>query len=256
MMTKPVRIYAHRGASAELPENTMPAFRKALELGADALELDIHATRDGVLVVSHDPDGERMAGVPRQLADVTWQDARHWNAGAGFVAPDGSRPFAGSSIPLPTFEQVLVEFPGIPLNVDLKHDLAEATVAMLRRFGAEERTCLASFQVRTMRRVRALGYAGPTALSRAEALTALALPSVVRRGRFRTRAARAQLPTSLGRAWVVARMHALGLHVDYWTVDDPTLAQRLVALGADGIMTNDPRRIVPALRSAPSQAAL
>jgi glycerophosphoryl diester phosphodiesterase len=53
---------------------------------------------------------------------------------------------------------------------------------------------------------------------------------------------------SLARPWVIARMKALGLAVDFWTVDDPELARRLVALGADGIMTNDPRRIVPALR--------
>ena len=59
---------------------------------------------------------------------------------------------------------------------------------------------------------------------------------------------RAQLPLSLGRPWVVARMRALGLAVDFWTVDDPALARHLVALGADGIFTNDPRRIVPALR--------
>jgi glycerophosphoryl diester phosphodiesterase len=99
-----------------------------------------------------------------------------------------------------------------------------------------------------MRRVRALGYRGPTALSRAEALSALAVPALFRRGPFRCRAQRAQLPLSLGRPWVIARMKALGLAVDFWTVDDPAVARHLVALGADGIMTNDPARIIPALR--------
>jgi len=229
-----VRIYAHRGASAELPENTMAAFRRAVELGADALELDIHATRDGVLVVSHDPDGRRMAGVAERLADLTFAEAQRWDVGSGER--------------LPRFEDVVSEFAALPLNVDLKRGAADATVALLRRMGAEERVCLASFQVATMRRVRALGYRGPTALSRAEVLAVLALPAAVRRGPWRMRAQRAQLPVSLGRPWIIARMKALGLAVDFWTVDDPDLARRLVDRGADGIMTNDPRRIVPALR--------
>ena len=232
-----VRIYAHRGASAELPENTMAAFRRAIELGADALELDIHATRDGVLVVSHDPDGRRPAGVAARLAEVTFGEALRWDVGGGER--------------LPRFEDVVNEFANVPLNVDLKGDDAPATVALLRRLGAEERVCLASFQVSTMRRVRALGYRGPTALSRAEVIAALALPAAFRRGPFRCRAQRAQLPLSLGRPWIVARMKALGLAVDFWTVDDPEVARRLVALGADGIMTNDPRRLVPALKTQP-----
>jgi|SRR6185312_4453236 len=228
-----VRIYAHRGASAECPENTMAAFRRAVALGVDALELDIHATRDGVLVVSHDPDGRRMAHVNERLSELTFAEAQRWDVG------NGER--------LPRFEDVISEF-ALPLNVDLKRDIADATVALLRRMNAEERVCLASFQVQTMRRVRALGYRGPTALSRAEVLAALALPAELRRGRWRMRAARAQLPLSLARPWVVRRMKALGLAVDFWTVDDPALARRLVALGADGVMTNDPARIVPALR--------
>ena len=231
-----VRIYAHRGASAELPENTMAAFRRAVALGVDALELDIHATKDGVLVVSHDPDGRRMAHVNERLADLTFAEAQRWDVGGGER--------------LPRFEDVISEFRALPINVDLKRDIADATVALIRRMNAEERVCLASFQVQTMRRVRALGYRGPTALSRAEVLAALALPVALQRGPFRVGAARAQLPLSLGKPWVVARMKALGLAVDFWTVDDPELARRLVALGADGIMTNDPARIVPALRTS------
>ena len=231
-----VRIFAHRGASAEFPENTMAAFRRAIEVGADALELDIHATRDGVLVVSHDPDGRRMCNVDQRLADVTWDEASRWPVGL--------------SERIPTFEDVIRAFPGVPLNVDLKRDIAEPTVTLLRRLGAEERTCLASFHVRTLMRVRALGYRGPTGLSRPEVMAALALPPALRRGPLRCRGQRAQLPFSLAKPWVIARMKALGLQVDFWTVDDPALAQNLVALGADGIMTNDPARIVPALRPA------
>jgi glycerophosphoryl diester phosphodiesterase len=243
-----VRLYAHRGAAAEQPENTLPSFARALELGADALEFDVHATRDGTLVVSHDPDAIRMAGVPRRFAEVGFDEVRGWDAGAGFRDPRGGQPFAGRGIRVPSFAEVLDAFPGVPHNVDLKAPVADAAVALLRKHRAEERVCLASFQVTTLRRVRALGYAGPTSLASAEVAQLLALPALFQRGLFRPRATYAQLPTQLGLGWVIARCLALGLTVDYWTVNDPAMARRLIALGAHGIMTDDPARLVPVVK--------
>jgi glycerophosphoryl diester phosphodiesterase len=244
-----VRVYAHRGAAAERPENTLVAFERALELGADALELDAHGTTDGVLVVSHDPSGARMAGVPTAFARARWDDVRGWDAGVGFRAPDGTQPFAGRGVRVPSLEEVVQAFPGVPLNVDLKAPVAERAVALLRRLGSEQRVCLASFQLATLARVRALGYRGPTSLARLEVARLIALPSALQRGRLAPRGQAAQLPLSLARPWVVARCRALGLRVDYWTVNDEPTARRLVAMGTDGIMTDDPARIVPVVRA-------
>ena len=225
-----VRVYAHRGASRELPENTMPAFRRALELGADALETDLHATADGVLVTSHDPDGVRVFRVARRIADCRWSEVREWG--------------------VPSLEEVVRAFPGVPINVDLKTDVAALAVETLRRLGAEEQVTLASFQSATLRRVRALGYRGPTSLGRSEVVRLVSLPAAAQRGPFAPPGQVAQLPLSLAQPWVIRRCHALGLRVDYWTVNEPALAVSLAALGADGIMTDDPAAIVPALRSA------
>jgi glycerophosphoryl diester phosphodiesterase len=224
------RIYAHRGASRELPENTMAAFRRALELGADALETDVHATADGVLVTSHDPDGARVFGVARRIAECRFEEVRGWGA--------------------PALEEVVAAFPSTPINVDLKIQVAALAVALLRRLGAEEQVTLASFSSATLRRVRALGYRGPTSLGRSEVARLIALPAAAQRGPLAPPGVAAQLPISLARPWVIRRCHALGLRVDYWTVNEPALAQALVAMGADGIMTDDPATIVPALRSA------
>jgi glycerophosphoryl diester phosphodiesterase len=241
-------LYAHRGAAAERPENTMISFERALELGAGALEFDVHGTRDGELVVSHDPDGRRMCGVGAAFRDSSFAEVQTWDAGHGFRAPGGGRPFAGKGVRVPRFEDVVTAFPKVPLNVDLKAPVAELAVKMLRRVGAEGRVCLASFQRATMWKVRSLDYAGPTALASWEVAQVLALPAFAQQGVLRPRATAAQLPISLGRAWVIARCHALGMRVDYWTVNDPALALKLIALGADGIMTDDPARLVPALR--------
>ena len=223
-----MRVYAHRGASLELPENTLPAFRRAIELGADALETDAHVTADGVLVLSHDPDGGRMFGVRRRIAECSFEEVRAWG--------------------VPSLEEMVKEFPGIPINVDLKVEAAALAVSTLRRLGAEEQVVLASFRSSTLRRVRALGYRGTTSLGRSEVARLLSLPAVAQRGPFACPGRAAQLPLSLAQPWVVARCHALGLRVDYWTVNDPAQARLLMALGADGIMTDDPARIVPVVR--------
>lgn len=223
-----VRIYAHRGASRELPENTLPAFRRALDLGADALETDVHVTRDGVLVASHDPDGLRVFGKPRRLAECRFEEVRGWG--------------------VPSLEQLVLELPAVPLNVDLKVDAAALAVETLHRLRAQERVTLASFSSATLRRVRSLGYGGPTSLGRSEVGRLLALPTAAQRGVLKPPGTAAQIPVNLARPWVIERCHALGLRVDVWTVNDPALARRLLALGVDGVMTDDPARIVPALR--------
>jgi glycerophosphoryl diester phosphodiesterase len=225
-----VRIYAHRGASREFPENTMRAFRRALELGADALETDVHVTHDGVIVASHDPDGARIFGKAATIADSSWAEVRAWG--------------------VPSLEEVVTSFPGVPINVDLKVAAAALAVALLRKLGAEEQVTLASFQSSTLRKVRALGYRGPTSLGRSEVARLLSLPAAAQRGPLAPPGRAAQLPLSLAKPWIIRRCHALGLRVDYWTVNEPALATSLVALGADGIMTDDPATIVPALRKS------
>ncbi|HZR08167.1 MAG TPA: glycerophosphodiester phosphodiesterase family protein [Myxococcales bacterium] len=222
------RIYAHRGASRELPENTMAAFRRAVELGADALETDVHVTADGVLVTSHDPDGGRVFGVSRRIAECTFREVRAWG--------------------VPSLEEMVQAFPGVPINVDLKVDASELAVRLLRRIGAEEQVTLASFSSSTLRRVRALGYRGPTSLGRSEVARLVSLPAAAQRGVLAPPGVAAQLPISLAKPWVIRRCHALGLRVDFWTVNEPALAKSLVAMGADGVMTDDPAAIVPALR--------
>jgi len=223
-----VRIYAHRGASLEFPENTMAAFRRAAELGADALETDVHATADGVVVTSHDPDGARVFSVARRIAECSFAEVSGWG--------------------VPSLEEVVTAFPGMVVNVDLKVDVADLAVALLRRLRAEERVILASFSSATLRRVRALGYRGPTSLGRSEVARLVSLPGAAQRGPLAPPGKAAQLPVSLAKPWIIQRCHALGLRVDYWTVNEPALARSLIAMGADGIMTDDPATIVPAVR--------
>ena len=244
------RLYAHRGASAERPENTMPAFERAVECGVDALETDVHLTADGVLIVSHDEHAQRMTGARLAYCDMTLDDVRRLDAGWGFVSPDGHRPFAGRGIGVPTFEEVLHAFPRMHVNVDLKEARAIGPMLeLVRQAGAEDRVTIASFDTGTAISVRRRGYAGETGLSQGEVATLVTLPALLWRQLPFTGNA-AQVPTKQGplhfdRASFIAKCHAIGLRVDFWVIDDAAEARRLLDLGADGIMTNDPAAIRP-----------
>lgn len=255
-----LRLYAHRGASAERPENTMPAFERAAELGVDGLELDVHLTRDRHLLVAHDDTAQRMTGVAAPWSALDLADAQRLDAGWGFVAPDGARPFAGRGVGAPLLEAVLDAFPRLRLNVDIKRGGAaiDAMLELVRREQAEERVTIASFHTGTLVAVRRRGYAGETGLSRGEIASLLAMPAVLWRQLPFTGTA-AQIPVRQGairfdRAPFIAKCHNLGLRVDFWTIDDPAEVERLLALGADGIMTNDPAAILPVVRARPRGA--
>jgi glycerophosphoryl diester phosphodiesterase len=249
-----VIVFAHRGASAERPENTIEAFDRAVELGVDRLEADVHATRDGAIVVAHDADGLRMAGDPRRILTSSFVEVRSWDVGARFVARRGGDRRHGPHR-VPSLEEALEATRETPLNLDVKHPSAiEGAVRAIRRANSTARVLLTSFSDATVRAVRALGYEGPTGLARNELLVALGFGRHAR-GRLRPLGKRAQLPVAAGRApldtpAVLERLHALDLAVDYWVVDDPERAARLVGLGADGVMTDDPAAIVPAVRRA------
>ena len=258
MSAFPRLLYAHRGAPAELPENTIPSFRRAIERGATALETDAHMTSDGEIVLSHDESGARMANIRREIRRSPFREVERWDVGWGYRDANGVRPYAGQDFRIPTLATLLREFPSVPINVDVKQrepDMVAAIIALLHRTGDAERVRLASFSSRTLYRIRAAGYAGPTGLSQNEVVALYFAPSRVlerARDRFRYQRVAAQIPTNVGRIRLdspafIAKCHSLGLRVDYWTIDDPREATRLLAAGADGIMTDDPARVASAV---------
>jgi glycerophosphoryl diester phosphodiesterase len=246
-------LYAHRGATVELPENTLEAFRLAIELGADAIETDAHMTRDGRIVLSHDASGARMAGVPRAIRDATYGEIAAWDVGASFVARDGRR---GTLTPyrVPTLDEALAALPGVVFNVDAKQvvpDMIPALLRTIRVAGAEGRVRIASFSARNLGRVRQAGYEGQTGVAPAELVALMLAPRSIARRLRRGDAAQVPMRASgitFASQRAIDRLHGLGLRVDFWTIDDPDDARRLLAMGADGIMTDDIRRIAGALR--------
>jgi glycerophosphoryl diester phosphodiesterase len=240
-----LRLYGHRGASAHLPENTLAAFERALADGANSLELDVHPTVDGHFVVAHDPDGQRMAGVGEHIKTSTLDQVKTWNVAAGTGRTD-----LGHHT-VPSLAETLEAFPNVPMSIDLKPDEPEAVPLLLEvvaRHGAEDRVTLASFSTRVVRTIRRLGYPGRTTLAKSEVAVLRFLPGPL--AKLYVSGDAAHIPVEhngirLDGRHFIKRCRNLGLRVEYWVVDDPEEARRLLDRGATGIMSDDPALIAP-----------
>lgn len=259
-------VIGHRGASGELPENTLPAFERAVAQGAVILESDLHRTRDGVLVLFHDDLLERTTDGTGRIADHSFAELRRLDAGACFdPTGDGSFPQRGRGIRIPTLEEMLAAFPDRHLNLEIKeHDAAliADTVAMVRKAGREEQVLLAAAEDPIMHDLRAhLTAVGARCAIGASVGDVLGfVRSALEGGAPPPGPMALQVPPEFGdHALVtpefVAHAHAHGLFVHVWTINDPAEIHRMLDLGVDGVMSDFPARVAAALeqRSATSR---
>ena len=247
----PVNL-AHRGASARAPENTLEAFRLAVESGAGGLELDVHLTRDGHVVVIHDPTLDRTTNTTGAVAEMTLDELREPDAGHRF-SPDGdSLPYRGLGLRIPTLAEVLREFPGVALNIDMKADrpgIEAAVLEVLREAGAEGRALVVSSRRSTVRRFRRISEGRiSTGASRWETGIFFLLSNLRLERLLRPAYDALQVPLSHRGIPLVTRRfveaaHAAGVRVDAWTINGDDEMRRLLDLGVDVIMTDRPETL-------------
>jgi glycerophosphoryl diester phosphodiesterase len=251
------RLFAHRGASGSFPENTMIAFRAGVDQGATHLELDVHATRDGQIVVLHDPDLDRTTDATGPVRGLDFAALARVDAGYGFRDSSGSRRFAGQRIRIPPLDEVLRAFPDTPLNIEIKQDdppIEAEVIGLLRRHSATARVLLAAEAQPIMQRIRP-EYDGPTGFTAEEALEFYQRAVAGHWEGYRAPGRALQVPPIHQEVEVVtpallAAAHRLGIEVHVWTINDEESARRLVALGVDGIMSDFPSRIAGVLARA------
>lgn len=230
-----ILAFAHRGGASQWPENTMPAFQGAVDLGYRYLETDVHATRDGVLLAFHDDRLDRVTDGAGVIAEMEFDDVR--------------KARVSGREPIPRLEELLLAWPDVRINIDPKRDNAvEPLVRALRAHNAIERVCVTSFSgARTAAIRAALGPRlctglGPMSTTRLR-FASWSGPFASLWGGFAEGCA--QIPIRqhgirLVDAALVARAHEAGLQVHVWTIDDPAEMARLIDLGVDGLMTDQP----------------
>ncbi|MFE6890450.1 glycerophosphodiester phosphodiesterase [Streptomyces sp. NPDC057694] len=221
---------AHRGGAAGGLENTLAAFRHAVDLGYRYIETDVHATREGRLVAFHDATLDRVTDARGRIADLPWSEIRHARV-------------AGTE-PVPLFEDLLEAFPDVRWNVDVKAEPALVPLLdLLRRTRAWDRVCVGSFS--ESRVAKAQAVAGPRLATSygTKGVLGLRLKSYGLPAVLRGSAVCAQVPVTHGRIRVVddrfvRAAHARGLQVHVWTVNEESEMRRLLDLGVDGIVSD------------------
>jgi len=237
------QLVAHRGGGKLAPENTIAAFRQAMDAwAADMLEMDVHLTRDGEVVVIHDPTVDRTTDGSGAVVDLTLEELQSLDAGYRFVDLDGEHSFRGRGITVPTLDEVMDACPGVWLNIEIKAGAAAGPlVALLRRRGEQHRVLVAAELERTRREAR--GYEGPWGASRRDCLLFIALHRLP--GLYTPDADIFQVPESW-KGWrvvtprLIEAAHRRNIPVQVWTVDDPADMRRLLEWGVDGIQTDRP----------------
>jgi glycerophosphoryl diester phosphodiesterase len=247
--------FAHRGASAQVPENTIEAFRLAVEAGAGGLELDVHMTLDGEIVVIHDSTVDRTTEGSGVVAEMGLDELRLLDAGYRF-SRDGGYPYRGQGVRIPTLAEVYKQFPAAFVNIDIKESqpgVEEAVLRVIRDAGAEERSLVVSQDHAVVRRFRRVsGGRISTGASRLET-GAFYLRSRMRLERLCRPAYDAlQVPVEHeGIMLVTPRFleaaHSRVVRVDVWTINDADEMRRLLDLGVDVIMTDRPEMLAEVL---------
>jgi glycerophosphoryl diester phosphodiesterase len=257
-LPRPLAI-GHRGCAGEVPENTLASFARGAADGAVVIETDVHLTRDGVPVLIHDGDVARVTDGSGAVRDLSFAEVQALDAGVRFTAPDGSTPFRGAGLRIPSLAEALAALPGMRFNCELKEDrpeIAERVLAVIRAADREELTLVTSGEDALMEKLRA-------AVRKSRARVALGA-STLDVARF-VRATRdgvappgdamaLQIPAEfLGRPLVtpelVTAAHAHGVHVHVWTINEPREIADLLALGVDGVISDFPARVVRAAAS-------
>jgi glycerophosphoryl diester phosphodiesterase len=232
-------IIAHRGASEDAPENTLDAFRLAWQQGADAIEMDLRTTSDGCIVALHDANLRRVAGDPRWVSQMKWDELK------GLPASRGTN-WRGTEVGVPLLEAVLAEVPqGKQVFLDIKESLG--MLPALRR--VIEAGSLVGSQITILCRDSGVLTEAKRKMPAVNAAWIVRYPSVLGFERLIGNAVKQNLDAlDISISWPldehrVTRAHDEGLKVFVWTVDDIEQARRFAKVGVDGITTNAPLRM-------------
>jgi glycerophosphoryl diester phosphodiesterase len=254
--------FAHRGGAGLWPENTLQAFRGAVELGCSHLETDLRMSRDGEIVLMHDATLERTTNGAGAVSSLTVAELKRLDAGYHF-SPDGQTfPARGRGHVIPTLADVVTALPGVHLNVEIKErgrpDLPRALVDFIERHDLAKRIIVAAERHDLLEDFRRSSHARvATSASRRECLSfwlgsrlgvtgvmpiryqALQIP--VMAGHFMGRS----VPFLTPRLLRAAKRRGVAVHV--WTIDDPGEMHRLLDAGVDGLMSDYPDRLLDAV---------
>jgi glycerophosphoryl diester phosphodiesterase len=246
---KGVMVIAHQGGEKLRPSNTMPAFEHAVALGVDVLEMDMHATQDGVLVLMHDDTVDRTTDGSGLIQEMTLAEIKALDAGYYWTNDDGQTyPYRGQGITVPTLAEIFQAFPNMPMNIEIKQQspsIIESFCALIQEYAMAEQVLIPTFHPDTMNEFRAQCPGVATSMTEPEIRTFFGLNLAGLGALFSPPGQAFQVPERSGNLQIItprfvegAQKRNVAVHV--WTVNDPADMERLIETGVDGIITDRP----------------
>lgn len=250
-------VIAHRGGGGLAPENTLEAFRRSFELGADVLELDVRVSADGTFVVIHDDTVDRTTNGNGEVSKIPFDRLQTLDAGYKFT-PDGgvTFPFRGKGVRISSLEEVLNEFPEANFNIEAKNmgpERADAFCSLVRQHVAPERLVVASAGSAFLDEFRRTCQGIPTSAAFTEVVSFIARYKAGVAPSFSPRMQVLQVPEKVPGLELltpefIAAARERNLSVHGWTINDPRTMKRLIDAQIDGIMTDRPDLLLSAVR--------
>ena len=251
-------VIAHQGGEGLRPSNTMLAFENAVALGVDVLEMDVHSTADGALVLIHDDTVDRTTDGTGRVNDLSLAEIQQLDAGDYWTPDDGATyPYRGQGARIPTLDEVLSAFPEMKFNIEIKQtepSIAALLCETLRAHGLTDRTLVASFHPTAMNEFRAACPEVATSMVEDEIRPFFILNTIFLGALYSPPGTAFQVPEYSGNLHVLTPRFVGGAQrnnvaVHPWTIDDPGDMARFLEMGVDGIITDRPDLMLELLRT-------
>lgn len=244
-------IIAHGGAKALFPENTMLAFDGSVNIGIDALEMDICLTKDEILVTHHDKTIDRMSDGEGALNDYNFEELLQFNFGDGFENLDGEFPYKNTKVEIAKVEDVIAKYASYPLIIEIKDDAelgekaADLLIKMIDDYGIKSTSIIASFHDEIIDYIieKEKGYLVSTAETEARRMVITTKSGMTLF--YKPDAMALQLPMesaglNLTRKRIIKQAHKRNMAIHYWTINNKEDMKLLIENGADGLITDRP----------------
>ncbi len=242
-------VIAHQGGDGLWPGDTMFAFQNAATLGADVLEMDVHITKDGILVLMHDEAVDRTTDGTGEIESMTLEELKKLDAGYDWSTDDGATfPFRGQGVTVPTMEEVFTTFPDMHMTIEIKKtnaSMAKPFCELIRKHDMQDKVLIASFHDERLAEFRETCPEVATSSAKNETTAFVLLTKPFLGSFYSPKFFSLQVPeessgiTVMTPAFVKAA-HERNLAVEPWTINDAETMKKFIAWGVDGIITDRP----------------
>ncbi len=242
-------VIAHQGGDGVWPGETMLAYQNAAALGVDVLEMDIHITKDGALVLMHDETVDRTTNGTGEVEAMTLEEIKQLD-GAYDWSPDGGKtfPYRGRGIQVATLEEIFQAFPEYRMTIEIKKTnapMAKPLCELIRKYDMQNKALVASFHDERLKEFRAECPEVATSGAKNETTLFVLLSKAYLHGFYSPKFFALQAPQASGGITVmteafVRAAHSRNLAVEPWTINDEETMKKFIAWGVDGIITDRP----------------